>query len=53
MKKHAKFIATHDILTLYTKLNHNKLKSKRCFIADFAFQGRCKTFIRLSRGAWL
>ena len=48
IKKRAKSIATHGFSTLYIKLPHDKLKSKLSSIADFAFKGEDKTFIRLS-----
>ena len=42
--------------TLYTKLPHDKLKSKLYFIVDFGFKGGDKTFIILSNngvGKWV
>ena len=47
-KKRAKSIVTYYFPTLYTKLPRHLLKSKLSSIADFAFKGGDKTFIRLS-----
>ena len=46
VKKHAKSITTYKFLTLYTKLPHEKLKSKLPSIVDFAFKGWGRPFIR-------
>ena len=47
MKKCSKSFATYDFSTLFTKLPHDKLKSKLSSIPDFAFNKEDKTFIRL------
>ena len=43
-----KSIAKYDFSALYTKLPHDKLKSKLSDIVDFLFKGGDKTLIRLS-----
>ena len=43
-----KSIAKYDFSVLYTKLPHDKLKSKLSYIVDFLFKGGDKILIRLS-----
>ena len=47
-KTRVKSIATYDFPTLYTKLQHDKLKYELSSISDFAFKVGDKTFTRLS-----
>ena len=48
-KKYAKSITTYDFSTLYTKLPHDKLVDEISPIIDFAFKGRNRSYVQVSR----
>ena len=48
-KKRTKSIATYDFTTLYITLPYDKLIKTLCNVTDFAFEGRNRTHICISK----